>query len=65
VLGGVIGGLVYDFIFASDASMAKVKRFVLTSAQYEQGTSSDKYFELVKIKDEKESLKVVNLEATV
>lgn len=64
-MGGVVGGLVYDFILASDASMAKVKRFVLTSVQYEQGTSGDNYFELSKTKDEKECLKVIELEASV
>lgn len=64
-MGGVVGGLLYEFVFASDASMAKVKRFILTSVQYEQGTSSDKYFELSTMKDEKETLKVIELEATV
>lgn len=67
LLGGVVGGLFYEFVFAGDASVAKLRRFVLSSYHDDQPVSKDsKYVELTKHRDdEKESLRVVEVEASV
>jgi len=77
MLGGIIAGLLYELVFASDASISKAKLFLLSADSRRQAAASaadvtnaatsmtDVELQLVSADDEKQRLKVVEIEASL
>lgn len=74
ILGGIVAGLLYELVFASDASMTKARQFLLTT-DHRRAPSSETtvsvHAETTDIEmqlaasDEKRRLKVVEAEASI
>jgi aquaporin-4 len=68
ILGGIAAGLLYEFFLASDASMKKARKFLLTSESSHSSETDIEFQEIpstVVVTEEKERLKVTEVEASL
>jgi hypothetical protein len=75
IVGGIVAGLLYELVFSSDASLKKAKSFLLstdnrrlvaaTSAEAEDVPSASDIEMQLTSAEEKERLKVIEVEASI